>query len=404
MKGDSTAVLRTWNKGVCLKTNVYRPKVLGNQVRAIRVATKARISRLFVTLLGAALLFTPVNSVLATSFPVQYQQKAWFYKPASDATTTTLKSYFDNFILTNGDEQYRDSLEAKGVDSPFLQYVRFDAIQDPGSCSARPDKNQVANQRGDFCDIKTNHPSWFLLDRNGKKMYNGDMVMMDPGNDGWRSFFLTRIRGTQQLGWHGVFLDNVEGSLGKRSQYNQMPAKYSNDAAYQAAIKGMLQYLYEGYFRPHGRPMFANLISLRPASVWSSYLNYLDGMMCEAWSTGWGNSDWRTTTEWLEHLDRAESAQQRSKWIIGVAQGYKTDYDRQRFAYMSFLLVDNGRMFFRYGQAAHYDHAFTYSNYQTNYGVPLGDRYRSGSWYCRDYSKGKACVNPSTHGAYFDLN
>lgn len=337
-------------------------------------------------------------------FPVVYGQKAWFYKPAVDATTTTLATYFINYVLTNGDETYREDLIAKGITSPFLQYVRFDAIQDPGSCTARPGKNQVANRPGDFCNISTNHPDWFLLDTNGQRMYNGNMVMMDPGNTSWRTFFLNRVIETQQLGWRGVFLDNVEGSLTKRRQYGQLPANYPTDISYQTAIRDMLGYLYNGFFKPHWRPMFANVISLSPVSIWPWYMDNLDGAMSEAWATGWGDSSWRTVTQWNENLDRATQTQGRGKWIIGVGQGNKANYSRQRFAYASFLLVDNGRMFFRYADPATYTSAWVYANYLLDLGVPLGARYQNGSQWCRDYSKGKVCVDPAAHTSSINVN
>lgn len=359
---------------------------------------------MFVTLCSTAILFSLANLALANTFPVQYRQRGYFYKPPSDVTISTLVNYYHNFTLTSGDETYRDDLRDHGVTSPMLQYVRFDAIQDPGSCTAQPDHNQVAWEKGDFCDISTNHPGWFLLDTNGNRMYNGDMVMMDPGSSGWRWFFRTRIRTTQQLGWDGVFLDNVEGSLTKRSQYGQMPQKYPTDDSYGAAIEGMLDFLYNGYFKSYGRPMFANIIALRPTTRWFSYMEFLDGAMCEAWATGWGNTDWRSKTAWLENLARAEQTQNDGKFIIGVGQGNKTNTARQRYAYASFLLVDDGRMFFRYGIASSYTEAWTYPNYLYDLGFPLGLRYQSGDNYCRNYSKGQACVNPTTHTSSITVN
>jgi len=344
-----------------------------------------------------ALCFTSfTNFAQAASFPTGYRQLGWFYKPSSDATSDTLAKNYDDFVLTRGDENYRDDLKAKGISSPFLQYVRFDAIQDPGSCNAQPYHNQVADKVGDFCSISTNHPDWFLLDVNGKRMYNAGYVMMDPGNADWRSFFLSRVQASQQTyKWDGMFLDNVEGSLSKRKQYNQLPAKYPTDSSYQTAINGMLGYLY-GWFKSAGRPLFANLISLKPTSVWFTYMKNLDGAMAECWATGWGTG-WRTTSDWLENLSRVEQTQSSGKRALIIGQGDKGNTSRQQFAYASFLLVDNTRAIFRYALANYYTEAWLYSNYNLDLGIPLGARYQSGTQWCRDYSKGKVCVDPAAH-------
>jgi hypothetical protein len=347
-------------------------------------------------LLLVALLILPAFSQ-AASWPTNYQQKGYFYKPSTDSVTT-LVSYFNNFVLTKGDEKYRDSLKAKGVTSPFLQYIKFDAIQDPGSCTKQPAHNHAADKPGDFCDISKNHPDWFLLDVNGQRMYggsNGDYVMMDPGNTGWRAFFLSRLQTMQTtLGWDGALFDNVEGSLVKRQQYGQMPAKYTTDAQYQAAINGALAYYY-AWFKSAKRPLFANVISVKPVSVYFTYLQNLDGIETECWAVNW--SGYRKTADWLENLSRAEQTQSLGKRGLLIAQGAKTDAVKEQFAYASFLLIDNAKVFFRYANAATYVQAWTYSNYKNTLGIPLGARYQSGTQWCRDYSKGKVCVDPAAH-------
>jgi len=340
-----------------------------------------------------ALLILPVV-LQAASWPTNYQQRGWFYKPSSDSVTT-LVTYFNDFTLTHGDEKYRDSLKAKGVTAPFLQYIKFDAIQDPGSCTKTPAQNQAAYKANDFCDISKNHPDWFLLDTAGNRMYNVDYVMMDPGSAGWRTFLLTRMQEMQKnFGWDGALFDNVEGSLVKRQQYGQMPAKYTTDAAYQAAINGALQYVH-AWFKSVNRPLFANLISLKPVSVYFTYLQNLEGAETECWAVNW--SGYRKTTDWLENLSRAEQTQTLGKRGLLIAQGTKTDTVKQQFAYASFLLIDNAKVFFRYANAANYREAWTYSNYKNTLGIPLGARYQSGTQWCRDYSKGKVCVDPTAH-------
>ncbi|HEX8680772.1 MAG TPA: putative glycoside hydrolase, partial [Ardenticatenaceae bacterium] len=172
----------------------------------------------------------PLNAPAATvsGSPVRL---AWFYKPPTDGNLQTVQQNFHTFILTKNDEAARDALRAGGVTAPITQYLMAMAIHDPGSCTAQPWRNQVADRPGDFCTISAEHADWFLLDANGNRVvdpYGGErFYMMDPANPGWQAFWMERVRHSQeQLGWTGVFLDNVEASLAKRQKLGQIPARY----------------------------------------------------------------------------------------------------------------------------------------------------------------------------------
>src|SRR5918999_6286307 len=148
-----------------------------------------------ISLLALALIILVPHIPLAAEtpqFPNQTIQFAWFYKPPKNGNLGPLVKWFHVYILTKADEDVRDNLKKRGVATPFLQYLRFDAIEDPGSCSARPHRNQVADRKGDFCEISKAHPDWFLLNDRGKRIVVDGYYLMDPGNDGWREFFLQR--------------------------------------------------------------------------------------------------------------------------------------------------------------------------------------------------------------------
>ena len=233
---------------------------------------------LFLLLISFSGRFTPDDNQLPKQ--PELVKLAWFYRPPDtaegyeDAGLHSLQQNFETFILTKNDEPLRDQLREQGVDTPFLQYLAFDVIIDPGSCTAQPWRNQAADRPGDFCYISENHPDWFMLDADGNRMYRNlgsgmRSALMDPGHPGWRAFWLERARESQEtLGWEGVFLDNVEASLGKREQRNQMPAAYPDDASYQAAVSGFLAYIYTEYFQPEGRPLYGNIIAQRESETW----------------------------------------------------------------------------------------------------------------------------------------
>jgi len=332
-----------------------------------------------------------------TQFSQKSIQLAWFYKPPPADKLSLLAQRFSWFVLTNNDESIRDDLKQKGAKGPFLQYLRFDAIQDPGSCNAAPKHNQVATERGDFCRIAKDHPDWILRDNAGNPIEQGGYVYMDPGNSGWQQFWLERAQQMQQQEhWDGLFLDNVEASLVKRHQKG-MPAKYTNEQNYEAAIADFLAFIYGTYSKPNNRPLMANIISLKDPSVWFRYLQYLDGAMVEAFAVDWHTS-YKKVEDWNQQLNLAEQAQDRGKMLILVAQGDENDQERQQFAFASYLLVTRGRSAFRYADSAHYAQPWMYQNYDLEIGNALGPRFKKadGTWE-RDFEKAIVRVNPVTH-------
>jgi len=336
-------------------------------------------------------------------------QKAWFYKPPSDGNLALVASDFNFFIMSKGDEPERDRLLALGAKKPILQYIRFEAIMDPGDCKRKPWQNNAAYLPGDFCRISAEHPDWFLLDQNGQRIIdeygNENFVMMDPGNPGWRAFFLERIRDTQDAdkNWGGVFLDNVEVTSSRREKDKEIPAAYPDESSYQAAVQGFLQYLYTGYFHPSGRLLFANLVARRDDADWTKYLTYLDGVMHEGWSIDWPNG-YRSATTWEKQMNLAEQTQTMGKFIVLVSQGTKDNLELQKFSFASYLLVNQGRAAFRYANSQYYDEAWLYDNYTLQLGQAQGNRYRQGDAWRRDFSNGFVIVNPETHEVQIHAN
>jgi len=354
------------------------------------------IIAIIITVMGSHTIAQAASSpVLGTSKVVNL---AFFYKPPEDSDASTLAQNFSTFILTRADESFRDQLIANGVNVPILQYVRIEAIMDPGSCTVQPYRDNVAYKIGDFCTISQDHPDWFLLNADGSRIkVDGKYYLMDPGNQEWREFWLSRTQESQeQLGWYGVFLDNVEASLSKVYSLGGNPANYPDDASYQAAIRGFLKYIYTSYFQPQGRPLLANIISLPDAAIWFDYLQYLDGAMDEAWAVDW-HTGYKNVSEWNEELNRAERTQDNGKYAILISQGDQSNTNRQSFAFASYLLISNGRAAFRYTNYDNYGKTWLFPNYNIDLGSPIGARYQQGNLWKRDFTNGSVTVDPVNH-------
>src|SRR5215216_100451 len=188
---------------------------------------------------------TNATENVASGKKIPLVRLAWFTNIPREQDVFRVIEWFDLYIFHQGNEKDRELMVALGARGPILQYILFESIQAPDSCTAKPKVNQVAYLAGDYCMINEQHPDWFLLDTEGQRILVEDgetnLYLMDPGNSGWRSFFRDRLKKIQaEPNWDGVFLDNVPVTLVFREQSGHLPAAYPDDASYQAAVQGFL--------------------------------------------------------------------------------------------------------------------------------------------------------------------
>jgi hypothetical protein len=227
---------------------------------------------------------------------------------------------------------------------------------------------------------------------------------MDPGNEGFRAFWLERARELQETyGWDHIFLDNVEGSRIKMVGKNGSLANYPDDESYQKAVEGFLSYIRTNYFEPSNKSIYANIVSIAEDHVWDRYLQYVDGAMIESFATDWSDG-YRSKDEWEQQMNLAEKALKQGKTLILVAQGDQEDEELQKFAFASYLLIADGNAYFRYTNSEEYRNLWLYENYDIDLGIPLGDRYKSKGLWRRDFAYGYVTVNSQKHQAEIILN
>jgi hypothetical protein len=341
----------------------------------------------------------PLPQVVWTPYENYQTGFAWFYKPPEQSLWPLLPVYYDFFILTHRDEEARDTLRNMGINAPFYQYLLFTQIHDPGDCEKRPRGNQVAYKAGDFCQISANHPDWFLTDMFGNRIKNEDNYYhMDPANPGYQVFWVERALEMQnRFEWDGLFIDNVEASLSKYLYKLSPPRQHLSDASLQAATSGFLEYI-QVNLRAHNRPVFANIISIQDSQIWLDYLKYLDGAMLENFAVDWLDSH-LSVREYESQINKLVKSQQMGKTIILVAQGEKTDLARQEFAYATYLLVNEGRAYFRYTNSKTYNEVWQYANYDIALGNPIGPAYQQGDEWIRLFEHGQVIANPGEKNA-----
>jgi hypothetical protein len=346
----------------------------------------------------------PAPAQTSTPFTGEVIRLAWFYKPPVDDQLDFIADNFDFFILTHKDENERNKLKADGLEMPISQYLLFLVINDPGGCDEEPNGNQVAYKTGDFCSIDEQHPEWFLVDNSGNRIKSGkNSYYMDPGNEGYRAFWLERARELQEsYGWENIFLDNVEASLAKMTNEGGTVAKYPDDESYQRAVEGFLEYIRRNYFEPRGKAIYGNIVSVREDAVWDRYLQYLDGALVESFATDWSDG-YPSRKSWDAELTQSEKALAQGRTLILVAQGEQDDALLQNFAFASYLLIANGNAYFRYTNSDSYRELWFYENYDLKLGAPLGDRHEEKNEWRRDFENGYVTVNPENHKAQIVL-
>ncbi len=331
-------------------------------------------------------------------------QLAWFYKPPKDYSMEKLSRKFDIFVLTKLDEKQLGYLHSQGA-YPVLQYIHWDSVHDPCrqalkpkgtpcSCNKGTWNNQPAWFPNDICDIRDNHPDWFLRGEDGQLLYWGDDLIMDPGSVGWRNFFIQRVSTSLNDGWDGIFIDNLATRFGLHNGIPTALQKYPTDKSYQDAVVNFLLVVNRDLLEPRNKLFFSNFsVVFGDTDVYLRYMQHMDGSQDEFWA--WKRNDPYTVRAWEERFLRAAEALKRNKTVMFVSQGVKNDYNRQQFTFASYLLLASDKTFFRYSKDTNYGDVWLYDNYKLKLGEPLAQYKKKPSGvYVRKFENGKVKVWP----------
>lgn len=343
---------------------------------------------------------TQPGAASTTMVPRSPARLAWFYKPPQlREDADVVLNDFDVFILTRGDEAFLKTLRAKKPRAKVLQYFLLNQIIKPAD--GRPEqRNNAAYMPGDFARISSEHPDWFLRDQNGSPVVEGGKYYrMDPGNEEWRTFWITRVQAANSR-WDGVFLDNLDLSLAGLQRDGVWLPSYPTDEIYTATLAEFLGRIHNEVSEPVNKPLYANLVNpSRDHDGTRLYLPNLDGAMDEGWALGWGRGH-ISTSAWARHLARVDDLLANGKRVILVAQGDRWDLERQAFAYGSYLLVAGPRVSFRYTRSGSYGHPWIFDNYEMPLGAPQGPRFRLPTGdFRRQFSNGCVTVYPQARHA-----
>lgn len=341
-------------------------------------------------------------------------QLGYHYKPPRDGTTAeTIAGQASLIVLTKNDEAFRDALRAAGYSRPILQYIRGSEVDGPttwpgGPCDPnwQPYANHVADQVGAFCNDIHPHEDWFLHNGAGDRLVTSEddrhFYQMNPGNPGWREYAVRQLKrrifgdeNNPPLGYDGIFFDNVRLDLNqvtrKAENNDGVVREYSSDEAYVEAWRSWLEAVRTGVGSE--TPIWGNMVAPNAKlDSWKKYLPHIDGVMNEGFMTGYGSI---RPSEMDAVLKQADYVIGRGKGFYAVSQGDQDNTTRQGFALASYLLVaqPGTPSYFRYSRSREYPFWWTYDNYTTELGAPLGRRYQVDNGWRRDFERGHVVIN-----------
>jgi hypothetical protein len=325
---------------------------------------------------------------------------AWMYNtPTLTTDLAPVATDFNTFIVSSSQTALISKVRTMNTTANLSQYFLLDQIIKPPTGAAEF-HNNAAYDKGDFASLLKNHPDYFMRDSAGNPIVDqGTYYRMDPGNAGWRAFWLSRVEAAS-TNWSGVFADNTDVSMCGLDKQGRVIPKYTSDATYTDAIAGMLKYAWDNYFSTSGKSLMLNETNnCTGRDMSAKYTPYSTTVFHEGWGVDW-HTGYLGVNSWNAQLAGVEAQTARGEGAVLIAQGAKSDTTRQAFAFGSYLLVESPKVSFRYSQYTDngYDYPWMYANYNAKLGTATGARYllSDGTWR-RDFTNGYVTVNPTTH-------
>jgi hypothetical protein len=254
-------------------------------------------------------------------------------------------------------------------------------------------------------DLATGGSDYFLKDSGGNRIeYSGyeDHWQMNVAAAGYRQLWADNVIANAQLrGFDGVFGDNA---LFQADQYGTVGTAYTTDSATQAAYVGFLQAVYPR-MQQAGLKLFANLTNARVnGSVWSTYMQYLDGGEDEFFLTfdsGDANFVEEYSEGWSKQVAQIVSAEAAGKVALVMPHYDVGDTNAFRYAYAGFLMGYGGRSSFAevnvddgYGAPTPY-----HTEFDWDLGAPTGAYFTvQSNVFRRNFSAGAVVVNANATG------
>lgn len=322
-----------------------------------------------------------------------------------DSATTT-PARFANAALSAQRNSYIDLQAWEGGRAAELKAanpnLKVLVYQNLGAMTEGVGPNGLSSSGVNFGEANTAHPDWFLKGAGGERLAFEDYKWLwaaDVGNPGYqRQWAANVIRLLNSGPWDGVMMDDTNTT----NRYHFHPiskvAQYPTDAAYQGAVRSMLEYVGPA-IQGAGKLAIPNVGSWSEnPGVVREWLPFVSGGMDEMfvkWSKAAGQG-YRGSHEWESQVGEIAATEAMGKHFIAITQAEPSDAQGARFGWASALLEGNGHTVYQAsnGQLG----AETWlGDYETQIGTPTSSPspVGNGAWE-RSFSNGLVVVNPTT--------
>lgn len=307
-------------------------------------------------------------------------------------------SQYDYVIMQPNQAYLLPALRAKNPNTKYIMYKNVSGTSDSYCCA----------QGVEYAWVQANHPEWFLLDTNGKRIDFSDFPhiwMLDWGNHLYQQIWAQNvIKEAKANGWDGVELDDVNYTqrthLGGRTI-----AKYPTVSSQTESMRQFLAYV-GPQLTKNGLIAMPNIFVDWPdgLKIWKQWIAYTSGGYKEYFtkSTGWDTTSGRKTgASWDYDMQFLAATQSASKIFMAKTSAPIADTVSMEYARASFLLGWDGgdsALFFYPYKATPWDPHWT-----TYIGSPSGARFRVGAAWRRNYTGGTVIVNPSASSVTVSL-
>jgi Hypothetical glycosyl hydrolase family 15 len=253
-----------------------------------------------------------------------------------------------------------------------------------------------------YAEATTAHPEWFLKNSSGERLTFEDFSWLwaaDVGNPEYQRLWAANVVRLLNSGpWDGVMIDDTNTT--NRYHFNPISkvTKYPTDAAYQKAVRSMLEYVGPA-IQAAGKLAIPNMGSWSEyPSVVKEWLPYVSGgedEMFVKWSKTAGQG-YRGAREWETQLGEVAAAEAMGKRFVAITQAEPSDTEGARYGWATTLLAGNGHTFYM-ASNGHLGEETWLGDYAVELGTPTSNATAlgNGAWQ-RYFSNGLVVVNPTS--------
>ena len=320
-------------------------------------------------------------------------------------SATTTPAAFANAGLSAQRNSYIDLQAWEGAKAAELKaanpHLKVLVYQNLGAMSQGVGPNGLSSSGVNYAEANSAHPSWFLTGAGGERLAFEDFRWLwaaDVGNPEYQRAWAANVIHLLAGGpWDGVMMDDTNTTNRYHFNPSSKVAKYPTDAAYQAAVRSMLEYVGPA-IQAAGKLAIPNMGSWSeyPAVV-REWLPFVSGGMDEMfvkWSKAAGQG-YRGSHEWESEVGQIATTESMGKQFIAITQAEPADVQGARYGWASALLAGNGHTSFM-ASNGHLGEETWLGDYETPIGTPAAPAspLGNGAWE-RQFTNGLVLVNPT---------